>query len=83
MLLVLVYVNQTAFFAKLPENLSDLRPQTAVELSPPVFWNNHNMVFAVRLHVGLATPVLHFGSSHAPWGLPREDPFICSGNGGA
>ena len=31
---------------ELAENLSNLRPKTSVKLSPPVFWNNHNMVLA-------------------------------------
>ncbi len=67
--------------AKVAENLPNLRTKTSVKLTPPVFWNYHNVILAVPLHVGLATPVLHFGSSCALRGLPQEDPFLCSGNG--
>ena len=69
--------------AELPKNLPDLRTQTSIEPSPPVFWNDHHMILTVPLHVGLTTPVFHSGSSCALWGLPQEDPFLCSGNGGA
>ena len=65
--------------AKVAENLPDLCTKTSKELAPPVFWNNHNVVFAVPLHMGLATPVFHLGSSCAPRGLPQEDPFYTPG----
>jgi hypothetical protein len=64
---------------QLAENLTDLQPQASIELSPPVFWYNHNMIFTVPLHMGLATSVFHLRSSRASRGLPREDPFYTPG----
>ena len=64
---------------QLAENLSDLRTQASVELSPPVFWYDNDMILTVPLHMGLATPVFHLGSSRTLRGLPREDPFYTPG----
>ncbi len=45
--------------AQLPQNLADLASDASVKPLPPVFWNDHYVVLAVLLHMGLAPPVFH------------------------
>jgi YD repeat-containing protein len=70
--------------AELSEYLANPATYSTERLPVPVLWNNHHMVLALPLHVGLTTPIFHLRSSLAPRGLPQGGSFhILAGNGRA
>ena len=70
--------------AQLPQNLADLFPAASKQPPLPVLWNDHHVVLALPLHMGLTTPIFHLRSAPAPRGLPGRGSFhIHAGNGRA
>src|SRR5689334_20775998 len=70
--------------AQLAEDLADRPPRPSEKLLPAVLWQDHHVVLAVPLHVGLALPIFtHDGSPFAPSGPSSGGPSITDDAGTA
>lgn len=59
--------------AQFPKNFADRSTCPSEKLLLAVLWQDHNVILALPLHVGLTLPILHDGSPFALWGLPQGD----------
>ena len=70
--------------AQFPENLADLPARPSEELLLAILWQDHYVILALPLHVGLALPIfIHDGPPFALRGLPQGGPSIAKNAGTA
>src|SRR5205823_3937140 len=69
--------------AQLPKDRADRFARPTEKLLLAVLWQDHNVVLALPLHVGLTLPIFHDGSPFAPRGLPQRRPSTATDAGTA